>query len=108
MAHLVENMFSVREVPWHGLGKIVQDAPTASDAINLAGLNWKVLEQQVYNNDSFGNNYQSIAGYKAITREDNGKVLSIMTDNYHPLQNEKAFSFFDPFIENGLASFVMG
>lgn len=105
MAHLVKNMFSVREVPWHGLGKIVQEAPTAEEAIKLAGLDWKVLEQQVYNHDSFGNNYNSIAGYKALTRSDNGRVLSIMGQNYTPLQNDKAFSFFNPFIENGLASF---
>lgn len=25
----VETMFSVREVPWHGLGTIVQEAPTS-------------------------------------------------------------------------------
>lgn len=105
MAHLVQNMFSVREVPWHGLGKIVQEAPTAEEAIKLAGLDWKVLEQQVYNYDNFGENYNSIGGYKALTRSDNGHVLSIMGQNYTPLQNDKAFSFFNPFIENGLASF---
>lgn len=105
MAHLVQNMFSVREVPWHGLGKIVQEAPTAEEAIKLAGLDWKVLEKQVYNYDNFGENYNSISGYKALTRSDNGRVLSIMGQNYTPLQNDKAFSFFNPFIENGLASF---
>lgn len=27
MSANVETMFSVREVPWHGLGTIVQEAP---------------------------------------------------------------------------------
>ncbi len=58
MAHLVENMFSVREVPWHGLGKIVTEAPSAEEAIKLAGLDWKVLEQQVYNYSSVDQSHQ--------------------------------------------------
>jgi len=105
MAHLVENMFSVREVPWHGLGKIVTEAPSAEEAIKLAGLDWKVLEQQVYNYSSVDQSHQRVPNYKALTRSDNGKVLSIMKDKYHPLQNEDAFKFFNPFIDSGLASF---
>ena len=103
MAHLMESMFSVRQTPWHGLGKIVTDAPSAEEAIKLAGLDWKVLEQQVYNYN--GDQHQRIPNYKALTRSDNGKVLSIMKDKYHPLQNEDAFKFFNPFIDSGLASF---
>ena len=38
MSALVESMFSVRETPWHGLGTIVQEAPTSADALRLAGL----------------------------------------------------------------------
>lgn len=38
MAANVETMFSVREKPWHGLGKIVMEAPTSKDALRLAGL----------------------------------------------------------------------
>lgn len=32
----VESMFSVREVPWHGLGTIVSSAPNSTEAINIA------------------------------------------------------------------------
>lgn len=38
MAANVETMFSVREKPWHGLGKIVMEAPTSAEALHLAGL----------------------------------------------------------------------
>ena len=34
----VETMFSVRETPWHGLGRIVMDAPASREALELAGL----------------------------------------------------------------------
>ena len=30
----VETMFSVRETPWHGLGRIVMDAPASREALN--------------------------------------------------------------------------
>lgn len=36
MAANVETMFSVREKPWHGLGVVVEDAPSSKDALNLA------------------------------------------------------------------------
>ena len=49
MSANVETMFSVREVPWHGLGTIVEEAPTSKEAIELAGLNWKVESKPVFN-----------------------------------------------------------
>ena len=105
MAHEVENMFSVRQVPWHGLGVIVNEAPSAEEAIKLAGLNWRVLENQVYQYDHDMNSHVRIPNYKALSRSDNGKALSIMKESYHPLQNEDAFKFFNPFVDSGLASF---
>ena len=49
MASLVETMFYTgRNVPWHGQGISVDDAPTSADAIRLAGLDWRVVQQNVY------------------------------------------------------------
>ena len=39
----VETMFSVRETPWHGLGRIVMEAPASREALELAGLDWQGL-----------------------------------------------------------------
>ena len=33
MSANVETMFSVRETPWHGLGRIVMDAPASREAV---------------------------------------------------------------------------
>ena len=33
MSANVETMFSVRETPWHGLGRIVMDAPASREAL---------------------------------------------------------------------------
>lgn len=43
MAAEVENMFYVRETPWHGLGTEVQEAPDSREALRLAGLDWSLL-----------------------------------------------------------------
>ncbi len=48
MAAEVESMFYVRKAPWHGLGTKVEDAPTSEDALELAGLNWDVIQEKIY------------------------------------------------------------
>ena len=47
MAAEVESMFYVRETPWHGLGTKVQEAPDSKEALRLAGLDWKVLQEPI-------------------------------------------------------------
>ena len=48
MAANVESMFYVRETPWHGLGTKVLEAPASKDALQLAGLSWRVLQEPIY------------------------------------------------------------
>ena len=45
MAAQVESMFYTREMPWHGLGVKVLDAPTSKDALLLSGLDWRVNQE---------------------------------------------------------------
>ena len=47
----IETMFYVREKPWHGLGTEVQKAPTSADALLYAGLDWLVVQEDVYLKD---------------------------------------------------------
>lgn len=93
MPDCVETMFSVREKPWHGLGKIIKEAPTSRDAIELAGLNWSVNSNPIY--DVFGN---EIKGFKANTRSSDNSVLGVVTDKYKIVQNVDAFDFTDNLI----------
>lgn len=97
MSANVETMFSVRETPWHGLGTIVQEAPTSKDALDLAGLNWTVDGKPVF--DANGN---PIKGYKANTRSSDGNVLGVVTDRYKVVQNSEAFDFTDALIGEGV------
>ena len=104
MSHQIEQMFSVKETPWHGLGHIIQEAPTSEEAIRLAGLDWSVSKRPAQMTNPDGST-SKIEGYNAITRDDTGQVFNVLTDKYEPLQNVKAFNFFDQFVEKGLARY---
>ena len=97
MSANVETCMSVREVPWHGICTLVQEAPTSKDALDLAGLNWTVDGKPVF--DANGN---PIKGYKANTRSSDGSVLGVVTDRYKVVQNSEAFDFTDALIGEGV------
>lgn len=97
MAANVETMFSVREKPWHGLGTIVQEAPTSKEALELAGLNWSIDNLPVF--DGKG---RPIPGYFANTRSTDEKVMGIVSGRYKVVQNEDAFAFTDSLVGEGI------
>lgn len=95
MSANVETMFSVRETPWHGLGTIVQEAPTSQEALHLAGLDWKVRQAPaVYDEQE--------TGYFFNVRESDNKVLGVVGSRYKPVQNEEAFAFVDELLGEGV------
>ena len=97
MAANVEQMFSVREKPWHGLGTIVMEAPASAEALRLAGLDWNVVQEPVYT----GYN-ELVKGYKANVRSSDRKVLGVVSDRYKVVQNTDAFSFTDELLGKGV------
>ena len=98
MAANVETMFSTREVPWHGLGRIVSEAPASKEALELAGLDWEVVQKDIITVDG----YNIIPGFKANVRSSDDKVLGIVTDRYKVVQNKEAFDFTDLLLGEGV------
>ncbi len=93
MSDFVQTMFSFREMPWHGKGKVVDQALTAQEAIVAGGLDWEVELAEV-----------TVAGvpledYFATVRQDTGRVLGIVGKRYQVVQNRELFKFFDPVID---------
>ena len=87
-------MLSAKERPWHGIGTVVEEAPTSEDAIRIAKLDWKIQQVPVMAN---GN---EIPNYFANIRSDTNEALGVVRGRYKVVQNTEAFDFVDGIIEN--------
>lgn len=99
MSHAVESMFSVKERPWHGLGTILTEAPSIQEGIIYAGLDWEVKTEKLKTETGI-----DVTTKNAVVRQDNQSILGVVGNQYKPLQNKDAFNFFEPFIENNMAT----
>lgn len=97
MSANVETMFYTRVKPWHGLGTLVEEAPTSADALELAGLDWQVIQKDLFTADGF-----SVDGFKANVRESDDQVLGVVTNRYKVVQNQDAFAFTDALLGEGV------
>lgn len=111
MAHEImesDNIFSVKEVPWHGLGVILDSPPTITEALDAANLRWKVsllpLFCQIPMDHSDNSRRTSGIFYevqnRAVLREDTREILGTVGGGYEVLQNEDAFKIFEPLVES--------
>ena len=91
-------MAYVGQVPWHGLGTQVEDDLTPAEFQKAAGLDWNVVEVPAYG-DFNGERIES--GHQMLVRETDGKVLTMITGSWNPVQNDEAFEFFNDFCEAG-------
>lgn len=99
MSHEFESGVFVGEVPWHGLGVILKDAPAnVEEALRIACLDWKVTKQES-TVDFEGETLKT--GQCSIIRCSDKSVLGNVSPDYHPVQNYDAFRFFDPVIQDG-------
>lgn len=97
MAANVETMFYTREKPWHGMGTRVEKAPSSADALRLAGLDWKVVQEAIYTEKG-----GIISGYRVNIRDSDRKALGVVTDRYKIIQNQEAFAFTDALLGSGV------
>lgn len=95
MAHAVEQMMFVGQTPWHGLGNQLDEAPTISEAITAAGLDWEVGLKDLFTSDN------EPVDARATYRKTDGSILGVVGPRYTPLQNVDAFEWFQPFLDAG-------
>ncbi len=103
------SFFSVKEKAWHGLGQIVENYPTSSEAIKYAGLDYKVEKRKLFthnNENNIGNPDFDIIipeievpNFYATMRTDTEQILGVVGKEYEVVQNEDAFSFFDAIVD---------
>lgn len=85
-------------VPWHKEGTIVEGLLTAEEAIKAAHLDWTVEKTPLYVQP-----LKKVAGWEAIRRTDDGRVLGVAKGQYTVIQNCRSFDFFDSIIGKGQA-----
>jgi phage/plasmid-like protein (TIGR03299 family) len=115
MAHNLEQFedgttafFTAREVAWHKLGTVTENALTAEDALQTAFLDWQVIksDQPVSTMvPMFGESAMEQGSMEEVTHEDRfityryhpkthkADALGVVGNRYTPVQNADAFSF---------------
>lgn len=74
MSAEIESMFSVREVPWHSEGLVLDEYPGSwSEARTKAGLDWEPIEEPVYRLK--GNEVADIPVYELHSMDADGEPL---------------------------------
>src|SRR5262245_47184232 len=96
-------MFFVGETPWHGLGQELQGRPSVAEAIEASDLGWDVELVPLVTQDT-----HEQAPARAVRRATDRRLLGVVGPAYHALQSRDAFSFFQPFLDAGLASLHTG
>lgn len=104
------SFFSVQQKAWHGLGQIVEDYPTSSEAIRHAGLDYEVEKSPIYTKGSgiiqvsdgivLQDTELEVPNYFANIKTDDNTVLGVVGRDYHIVQNRDAFNFFDSIVDS--------
>jgi len=75
-----------KKAAWHGLGIVIHNDMSPTDAMEISGLNWTVSKTSSVH----AGNAQS-DDYNAIIRDDNNTILSIQSPDYQVIQNSEVF-----------------
>lgn len=98
MAHMVETMAYAGETPWHGLGVPVLADLTPAQMLDKASLNWTVDKVPAFVDY---NGQKLFTGRQALVRSSDSRVLTTISDDWEPVQNQTAFEFFNDFVMAG-------
>tara|TARA_S200002703_G_scaffold24204_1_gene21018 strand:- start:2236 stop:3228 length:993 start_codon:yes stop_codon:yes gene_type:complete len=78
---------------WHGLGKVVEDAPSPYQALHLADLDWSVVTAPLHATTFLPDGETplkiTVPDRHALVRDDTNEVLGIVSDRYEVLQNRE-------------------
>ncbi len=87
------------EPPWHGLGTKIPSDLTPEQILIAANLDWTVSARPMYAIDKAKD--IRIPGHSALVRDTDNQFLSIIGNDWNPVQNKEAFDFFTDFVMKG-------
>ena len=85
---------------WHGLGTVLDHAPTSEEAVKAAHLGWRVDRQPLHTAGGV-----EVPDHFATVRQDTGAVLGIVGSRYQIVQNQEAFDFLDGLLADGIMKY---
>jgi len=99
MAHEIETMAFFGKLPWHGLGTRLEESDLYNwqTASTKAGLDWNVELSPMF--IKRGTDQIEVPDMKAVVRSTDQRILGTVGARYVPLQNQKAFEWFQPFLD---------
>lgn len=100
MAHLFESGFSVREVPWHGLGNVLDQSPENwTAAREAAGLQWEPVAEPLYKLDGIDPDgrpiYTPVTTGQLISRSDTRTELATVSGTYTLITHDEMGQIID-------------
>lgn len=88
-----DNLFSVREMPWHGLGSVLDEYPTRDEVQSLV-FPWEPVATPLYravptigDDGSLSTAYEVAPGWVGQERSDNGVMLGVTTETFTGVSN---------------------
>lgn len=94
MAHDItqtDGLVLTKKRAWHGLGVVVEDAPTPEEALKLAGLGWRVEQWPLQAQGPSGTH--DVTTHVLNARSDTAEALGVVGVGYQPVQNEELAQF---------------
>lgn len=101
MPAYVQTMAYYGETPWHGLGVKINRNCSTEEMIKAAGLDWRVVKRPARGASSKDNIYSRYEIVRMPTKpEEREVILGLVSNKYTPLQNNEAFEFFEPLLQD--------
>lgn len=99
MADMIRSMAHVGEMPWHGNSVELPAGAGIPEMIAAAKLDYKLEKRQLQMADG-----RKVDRF-AVVRTDNGAIVAdAIGPDYKLLQNDRAFEWFRPYLDGGLAT----
>ena len=100
MSHQFESGFSVREHPWHGLGRVIDEAPEdQAEILRLAGQDYEVIPTPLHSPAVWDGDVRTMEScevktHKALRHSLTGEVLGVVSNRYETVQNDELLKTF--------------
>ena len=88
-----DNLVLHKEKAWHGLGTVVEHAPTPREALEIAGLDWQVNQSNGVRGTMPNGDMFHTDKWVLNIRSDTSEVLGCVSENYVPVQNDNVAEF---------------